>query len=71
MKTLNLVKSILVVLVLTSCSAQKMIVLPSGEEVTERQYDRSIKRIYKKTLREMSKEDRKIIESTHISVETE
>ena len=56
---------------LTSCASEKSIELTDGTYITERQYDRILKRAYKETIREMSKEDKKIIKSTRFSVETE
>jgi len=59
------------VIVLTSCATQKTVELANGNFVTERQYNRMIKNSYKKAIKQMSKEDRKIIKSTKIIVETE
>ena len=59
------------VIFLTSCATQKTVKLANGEFVSERQYERMIKNSYKKAMRQMSKEDRKIIKSTKIIVETE
>jgi hypothetical protein len=56
---------------LTSCAAEKSIELANGKCVTERQYNKILKRAYKETMREMSKEDRKVIKNTRFSVETE
>lgn len=56
---------------LTSCATEKSVELTDGTCITERQYDRILKRAYKETIREMSKEDKKIIKSTRFSVETE
>ena len=57
--------------ILSSCQVEKSIELTDGTCITERQYDRILKRAYKETIREMSKEDKKIIKSTRFSVETE
>jgi len=44
--------------------------LTDGTCITERQYDRILKRAYKETIREISKEDKKIIRGIHFGVET-
>jgi len=56
--------------ILSSCYVEKSIELTDGTCITERQYDRILKRAYKETIREMSKEDKKIIRGIHFKVET-
>ena len=71
MKTLILKTVFFVcIITLTSCVAEKSIVLANGEHITERQFDKMLKRAYKETMKEMSKEDRKIIKNIRFSVET-
>lgn len=71
MKTLILKTVFFVsIITLTSCVAEKSIVIANGEHITERQYKKRLKRAYKETMKEMSKEDRKIIKDTRFSVET-
>jgi hypothetical protein len=55
---------------LTSCAAEKSIEIANGQCITEREYEKRLKRAYKQTIREMSKEDRKTIKNTRFSVET-
>ena len=71
MKTLILKTVFFVsIITLTSCVAEKTIVIANGDHITERQYKKRLKRAYKETMKEMSKEDREIIEGTRFSVET-
>jgi hypothetical protein len=56
--------------ILSSCQVEKSIELTDGTCITERQYDRILKRAYKETIREMSKEDKKIIRGINFKVET-
>ena len=56
--------------ILSSCHVEKSIELSDGTCITERQYDRILKRAYKETIREMSKEDRKIMKGINFKVET-
>ena len=56
--------------ILSSCHVEKSIELTDGTCITERQYDRILKRAYKETIREMSKEDKKTIRGINFKVET-
>jgi len=44
--------------------------LANGQCITERQYNKRLKRAYREAMREMSKEDRKVIKNTRFKVET-
>ena len=71
MKTLILKTVFFVsIITLTSCVAEKTIVLANGEHVTRREFHKILNKAHKEAMKEMSKEDREIIESTHFSVET-
>ena len=63
--------SLFIILFLLSCNSQKTVQLANGEFVSEKQYNKMIKKSYKKVLRQMSKEDRELIKSTNFSIETE
>ena len=52
------------------CYAEKKIELANGQCITERQYNKRLKRAYREAMREMSKEDRKVIKNTRFKVET-
>ena len=56
--------------ILSSCHVEKSIELTDGTFITELQYDRILKRAYKETIREMSKEDREIMKGINFKVET-
>ena len=71
MKTLILKTVFFVsIITLTSCASEKTIVLANGEHVTKRELRKICKKAYKETMKQMSEEEREIIESTHFSVET-
>lgn len=71
MKTLILKTVFFVsIITLTSCVAEKTIVIANGKHITERQFERRLKKAHRRTMRQMSKEDRKIIKDTRFSVET-
>lgn len=71
MKTLILKTVFFVsIITLTSCVAEKTVVLANGKHITERQFERILKKAHRRTMRQMSKEDRKIIKDTRFSVET-
>ncbi len=71
MKTLILKTVFFVcIITLTSCVSEKTIMIANGDYITERQFKKRLKRAYKETMKEMSKEDREIIEGTRFSVET-
>jgi len=58
------------VITFTSCASQKTVKLGNGKYVTEREYKKRIKRAHRETMREMSKEDRKILKGVKITLET-
>jgi len=71
MKTLILKTVFFVsIITLTSCVAEKTIVLANGEHVTRREFHKILNKAHKEAMKEMSKEDREIIEGTRFSVET-
>ena len=71
MKTLILKTVFFVsIITLTSCVAEKTIVLANGEHITRREFHKICKKAYKETMKQMSKEDREIIKGTRFSVET-
>jgi hypothetical protein len=57
--------------ILSSCHVEKSIELTDGACITEQQYDRLLKKAYRQTIREMSKEDRKTIRGINFGVETQ
>ena len=57
--------------ILSSCHVEKSIELSDGTCITERQYDRLLKKAYRQTIREMSKEDRKTIRGINFKVEAQ
>ena len=57
--------------ILSNCQVEKSIELTDGKCITERQYDRLLKKAYRQTIREMSKEDRKTIRGISFGVETQ
>lgn len=63
--------SLFIILFLLSCNSQKTVQLANGEFVTEKQYNKMIKKSYKKALRQMSKKDRDLFKSTKFNIETE
>jgi len=71
MKTLILKTVFFVsIITLTSCVSEKTILIANGEYITERQFDKRLKKAYKEAMKEMSKEEKEIIEGTRFSVET-
>jgi len=71
MKTLILKTVFFVsIITLTSCVAEKTIMLSNGKYITERQFKKECRKAWEETMEEMSKEDREIIEGTRFSVET-
>ena len=71
MKTLILKTVFFVsIITLTSCVAEKTIVIANGDHITERQYKKRLKRAYKETMKQMSEEEREIIKGTRFSLET-
>jgi len=71
MKTLILKTVFFVsIITLTSCVAEKTIMIANGDYITERQLEKRCKRAYKEAMKKLSKEEREIIEDTRFSVET-
>ena len=71
MKTLILKTVFFVsIITLTSCVAEKTIMIANGDYITERQFNKMSKIAHKEAMKNMSKEDRKIIKDTHFTVET-
>ena len=71
MKTLILKTVFFVsIITLTSCVAEKTIMIANGAYITERQLEKRCKRAYKEAMKKLSKEEREIIEDTRFSVET-
>ncbi len=58
-----------VILFFASCQTEKTVQLANGEFVSERRYNKLIKKSYRSALRQMSKEDKKIIKSIRIDVD--
>ena len=54
---------------LTGCRVEKSVELTDGTCITEREYHRILKKVYRQTLRTMSKEEKRIIRSFEIEVE--
>lgn len=67
MKKITFIASILL---LTSC-AQKTIQIADGSYITERKFKKEIRKSYNAAMKEMSKEERKVIKTSFFSVETE
>lgn len=57
-------------ILLYGCYAEKKIELANGQFITERQYKKRLKKAYRQAMREMSKEDKKVIKNTRFKVET-
>lgn len=57
-------------IILCGCHAEKTVELANGKCITERQNNKILKKAYREAMREMSKEDRKIIKNTRFKVET-
>ena len=71
MKTLILKTVFFVsIITLTSCVAEKTIVIANGEHITERQLEKRCKKAYKEAMKKLSKEDKELLEGSHFSVET-
>jgi hypothetical protein len=58
------------ILSLTSCSTQKTVKLGNDTYVTEYKYSRIIKKAHRDAMREMSKEDKKILKGVNIKFHT-
>jgi hypothetical protein len=56
--------------ILYGCHAEKTVELANGQCITERQYEKRLKKAYRKIMREMSKEDRKTLRGINLKVET-
>jgi len=56
--------------ILFGCHAEKTVELANGQCITEYQYEKRLKKAYRETMREMSKEDRKIMKGINFNVET-
>lgn len=71
MKTLILKTVFFVsIITLTSCVAEKSIVIANGEHITERQYKKRLNKAHKEAMKEMSEEEIELIEGSNFSVET-
>ena len=71
MKTLILKTVFFVsIITLTSCVAEKTIVIANGEHITERQFHKRLNKAHKEAMKEMTEEEIEIIEGTRFSVET-
>jgi hypothetical protein len=71
MKTLILKTVFFVsIITLTSCVAEKTIVLANGEHVSKRELRKICKKAYKETMKQMSEEEIELIEGSNFSVET-
>lgn len=66
-------KSLFVIsfLSVTSCSVEKTVSMADGSYISERKYDRILKKVYRQTMRDMSKEERKTIKSSNFKVVSE
>ena len=60
---------LITITIVYGCQTEKTVELANGQCITERQYDKKLKKAYKQTMREMSKEDRKVIKNTRFKVE--
>jgi len=56
---------------MTSCAVEKTVPMADGSYISERKYDRILKKVYRQTMREMSKEERKTIKSSNFKVVSE
>jgi len=71
MKTLILKTVFFVsIITLTSCVAEKTIVLANGEHVTKREFHKILNKAHKEAMKEMSEEEIELIEGSNFSVET-
>ena len=71
MKTLILKTVFFVsIITLTSCVAEKTIVIANGDYITRREFHKRCERAHKSAMKEMSKEEKEIIKGSHFSVET-
>jgi hypothetical protein len=71
MKTLILKTVFFVsIITLTSCVAEKTIVIANGEHITERQFHKRLNKAHKEAMKEMTEEEIEIIEGTRFSLET-
>ena len=71
MKTLILKTVFFVsIITLTSCVAEKTIVIANGDHITKRELKKRSKKAWEEAMKEMSEEEIELIEGSNFSVET-
>ncbi len=60
---------LLLITLLVGCYAPKTVSMADGSYISERKYDRILKKVYRQTIREMNKEERQIIRGMSIKTE--
>jgi hypothetical protein len=64
----NLLTSIVVILLLSSCVTRKNVQLSDGSRITEKKYERIIDNSFEQGLSEVTEDDVKLLENTNVDV---